>query len=122
MRSKHNRLPNEVSKPAKPPQKEWPEHRMGIRKGYTLYEDGRIQVAPSYEQRMMELTEERMALDRVLAAVTEHIVAQQRKLVQVEQRWWREMCEDYSLDASKHYEYRQGFVRLKPEPEDNKRG
>ena len=93
----------------------WPQHKVGKYCGYSLYEDGAIEVAPTYSDIMEEVQLEQASIDALLKSVTEQC---QKLLLSVEKkkrRFWESACEDYGLDlhAPLVYDFKTKTISLK---------
>src|SRR5580692_777032 len=68
---------------------EWPKHRMGVRTGYDLYENGDIKVAPMYRDELNAIVANQAGINETLRVVQEQC-AKQLNLVHVaKQRFWQ---------------------------------
>jgi hypothetical protein len=85
-------------KPAEPTEPVWPQHKVGKHCGYDLNEDGSIEVAPLYSDRMAKIQEDRAVIDELMKSAMRACEALMRPLVVAQNRLWDELCDDYGLD------------------------
>ena len=82
----------------------WPKHKQGKYCGYELFEDGSIQIARMYADKMTKILSAELALDILLRAVTKQCHELLIPLSIDKKDFWESVKEDYGLDFE-IYEY-----------------
>jgi len=84
----------------------WPKYKQGKFYGYKEFEDGTIQIAPLYADKMRIMFDSRMAIDKLLQSITNYCHNLLVPLVKEERDVWDSITEDYELDHIKYsYKY-----------------
>lgn len=79
----------------------WPKQLIGKYCGYTLFEDGSIEVAPNYQERLKDIITQELAIDAILRAVTRECNALLLPLEKQRARFWTDLLNDYELSGDK---------------------
>jgi len=88
----------------------YPIHKKGKYCGYEEYEDGSIEIAPQYSQRMNSVLREQSAVDALLRSVTEQCHKLLVPIIEEKERFWRMIADDYGLDLNKYNYSLQGNI------------
>lgn len=90
-------------------------HKMGLRCGYTLMADGRIEPAPMYVDTFAELATERNGINDLMKLFTAHCADLLTKISRRQTTLWDSICEDYGLNKETHDIYFDGkYITAKP--------
>ncbi len=80
----------------------YPVHKMGKHYGYTEYENGDIQIAPSHADLMDEALLEKQGIDEILEVIATHCNKLLIPIAKKKERFWKQVAEDYGLDLLKY--------------------
>ena len=72
--------------------------RVGAFCGGTQYEDGSIDIAPTYVDQFMDLSHRKQAVDMLLKSVTDHCVGLNRALSKDQGALWKRVCDNYGIN------------------------
>jgi len=91
----------------------YPIHRMGKHCRYEEFEDGSIQIAPTYVERIQRVIVEKSAVEYLVKTVLEQCKTLLVPIEEAEKDFWRSIVYDYSLDEEKYiYTYIPSNTRV----------
>lgn len=92
----------------------YPIHKMGKLSGYEEYEDGSIEIAPKYAERMETIVLSEIAINNLLDVTIKSINKLYLPLEKEKRQIWVELRKDYLLDFEKYdYTYVTKSKRIK---------
>ena len=94
-------------------------HKMGKYCGYDVLPNGDIEIAPQYKDEMNTLIRQEVSMDDVLKTIVKAVVEMRDVVSQRKFDWWVKVAEDYGLDMSLNWLYKNG-VLIKQNEEENK--
>lgn len=98
----------------KPKEPTWPQHSMGTRCGYQLFEDGSIQPARAYSVPLDDLNDREAAARDLMGHITDHCSRLLEGIAKERRRIFTSMCEDYGIDLNdNHVSYSSYANRLR---------
>lgn len=89
----------------------FPRHMSGKDCGYTLYEDGSIEIAPSYADIMSKAEAEAAGINALISALNTNLAKQYESVERAKQHFWKIMGEDYGLDFEKYNYSYNGYTK-----------
>lgn len=97
----------------------WPQHKTGKQCGYQLYEDGSIEVAPSYSEIMEKAEMEQRGINSLVAALNENLAKQLQTVERSRKIFWDLVKDDYGLDFDKfEYSYHAHSRKISKNPKE----
>jgi hypothetical protein len=99
-----------VGKSKKPTEPRWPQQKMGKRCGYTLNEDGSIEVAPLYSDEMQQVMRAKKVVDELIASTLKAGDALLHPLIERQERVWDDMFDDYGLNRDDGWQLKRGTL------------